>query len=671
MKTNFLIVRVLPIALGFLSTLSLYAADIEPPHTQVIDKNGVNMANGQVSYSLNTVSIGGAMGLSHSVSVIANDFNFIHNKGFQDKYFGEARNVTLSTAVGFTPANVLRVYDFLGSADFGYYLNGVLQQSDACPSAGCAYVSMGDERQILEITSTASDVANGNTILSWTHPDGTVSRFSNGLLADVTYPNGFVIKIWAGGMGVTTNTGFQLKALYPPDNRPLDKKDVPKCMSVTATGASPTPCLRNAPDADSAGWARDNPKYIVGINNAYEYCIPTATDCSLTRSWPKATFNWPAGMPKTMFIGTTSMNVIDAKGQQTTFFFNTYDLAKLGSVVKEGYVANIEFSPRLVGVAPYGSTQVYTYDFKNVWSIPTCIDTRMTDVLVQSFGCWDYRLQNAGVVVSATKMGVTTGYDMNEPYYSDMMNTAPRGSTNGISQVQIHGHVSGTTGALYYVYTDDGTYTFEASPRNFVTQFDNNNGPSASYTYTRGNLSKISYYNGDTTIEANYPSSCDTTTRKTCNQATWIKDAKNNYTYYWYHAPSGQVASIKYPPNKHGVSPQVRYEYTQLSAHYYNGGSSKITGLPIWMKTAERTCINSSTTYDPSTGVGSCNNGNTDEVVTRYEYNNDNLLLTGMTVTAWDAAGGVFKTLRTCYQYDIYGNQIGKTQPNANLSSCN
>ena len=63
-----------------------------------------------------------------------------------------------------------------------------------------------------------------------------------------------------------------------------------------------------------------------------------------------------------------------------------------------------------------------------------------------------------------------------------------------------------------------------------------------------------------------------------------------------------------------------------------------------------------------STGSGCAAN---DEVVTRFEYDHDNLLLTGITVS--EPAGA---TRRTCYQYDIYGNQIGVTQPKANMSSC-
>jgi hypothetical protein len=42
-------------------SMASLAADIEPPQKQVVDKFGVNMANGQITHSLQTVSIGGAM----------------------------------------------------------------------------------------------------------------------------------------------------------------------------------------------------------------------------------------------------------------------------------------------------------------------------------------------------------------------------------------------------------------------------------------------------------------------------------------------------------------------------------------------------------------------------------------------------------------------------------
>ncbi|MES1195925.1 MAG: hypothetical protein ABUL58_03175, partial [Steroidobacter sp.] len=611
------VIRALILALGVSVTVVLHAADIEPPKAQLVDRNGINMANGQVTHSLNTVSIGGAMGLSHSVLVLANEFNYIGYKGFRDKFLGEARNMQFSTANDYSPRQILRVSDFLGSADFAYYMNGVIQQGGDMTS-GYSYVSIGDERQILEYD---------NSYLYWTHPDGTVSRFSRGvcaaaqnsvpcansyaLLVDVTYPNGFVITVWSAGMGVTTNTGFELKALYPPDYRPMDKTDRRQCV-----GSSDTGCLRNAPPVYLGGssanyWSISNPTYIVGINDAYEYCTPTATDCTLTRTWPKATFNWPAGMPRTMYLGSTSMNVVNAAGQQTTYTFQAYDMNidPISGNVEPGYTQNTDFSPRLVSVAPYGTTPQFTYDYKNVWAY-------------QPYNL-DVRLQTAGVVKQATRWGLTTIYDMNSTYdQGNNLTLQVISGGGGINPVHLSAHVQGAPGALRDATTEKGVLKYEGTPRNFVTEFDSFDGPQANYTYTRSNLTTISYNNGDTTVTASYPADCVSTPRKVCNQATWIKDAKGNYTYYTYHAASGQVQTVTYPANKHGISPQVRYEYTQLSAHYYNGGSSKITGSPIWMKTAERTCINSNTVS------GACQGG--DEVVTRYEYNNDNLLMTGM-----------------------------------------
>ena len=52
------------------------AIDIEPARKQLIDDLRVNMANGQVTHSAHTVSIGGSMGLSHSVSIDANEFAY-------------------------------------------------------------------------------------------------------------------------------------------------------------------------------------------------------------------------------------------------------------------------------------------------------------------------------------------------------------------------------------------------------------------------------------------------------------------------------------------------------------------------------------------------------------------------------------------------------------------
>ncbi len=300
-------------------------------------------------------------------------------------------------------------------------------------------------------------------------------------------------------------------------------------------------------------------------------------------------------------------------------------------------------------MTPGTSTQEQlSYDYRNIFG---------SDLT----GTFDVRLTASGLITRATNLTLSAQYFMGQAYMGgDSINDGP--SLGGITRVHLKASVQGNPGALYYATTEDGTLYFEATTRNWITQFVRSGAPTEDYEYTRGNLTRLTYAKGTANeiyVQAGFPASCSSTTRKTCNQADWVRDARGNVTTYTYHAESGQVASITSPPDKRGISPQTRYEYGQRSAHYYDANGTRITGSPIWLQTAERHCVNSSATG------GTC--AANDEVVTRYEYEHDNLLMTGMTVT--DQATGI--TLRTCYRYDIYGNQIGATLPNAGLTSCN
>ena len=146
---------------------------------------------------------------------------------------------------------------------------------------------------------------------------------------------------------------------------------------------------------------------------------------------------------------------------------------------------------------------------------------------------------------------------------------------------------SGAPGSLYYVTTQDGQISFEQDGRNFISEFSRNAGPRENYAYTRGNPTRITYAGGLRSVLAEYPDSCTPATRKICNLPTRTRDSNGNWTDYTYHAPSGQIESITYPANEHGVRPQKRFQYTQLSAQYYDANGNWITGSPIWVKTAE------------------------------------------------------------------------------------
>jgi hypothetical protein len=637
------LVKYLWLVLAFASCTAS-ALELERPKVQIVDKFNVNVATGQVTHGFDTVSIGGAMGLSHRVSIYANEFSFLHNWGYADKFWSETRYVQLSTLPGAPIPSVFRLSGPTGSADFRVVVNGNPVPEFRNTPPPYSYVPIGDERHSL---------VSNNDELVWTNPDGTLVKFyrgpnatagATGLMKEIVYPNGFTISIAVFGMqSVNTNTGFQLKYLYEADHRPMEKADKPHLMNAPPLATS-----------SQSGWMSRNPQHIKGINNAVEYCAPAATTCSLTHAWPTATFGWPAGMPRTMFIGESQATIINAAGAVAKLDYRAYDLAfdedahlnPGGAPANTSYTADTWFSPRLIGVTPYGATsRSYEYDYKTLFNFHRA-----------EVSFWVTRAQTAGVIKTARYIDKTIGYSMMQPYnYGSHRNYGIGGGVNHV--VLTPQAVAGNTDYINSADTEDGIITFEVSARNVPISFQKITGPSESYEYTRGNLSRINRA-GVPYQEAGFPASCTPTTQKICNQPEWIKDANGKITYYEYHAPSGQVSKITSPPDKRSIRPETRFEYTQQTARYFNGGSSKVEGSPIWMKTAERYCINSAYVN------GACSWA--DEVVTRYEYHHDNLLLTGITIT--DPATGAVR--RTCYQYDRYGNQIGVTQPKAGLASC-
>ena len=151
-------------------------------------------------------------------------------------------------------------------------------------------------------------------------------------------------------------------------------------------------------------------------------------------------------------------------------------------------------------------------------------------------------------------------------------------------------------------------------------------------------------------MDADYPDDSECDNPKTCNRPRWISDEKGNKTFYTYHGESGQVATVTRPPNEHGVAPQVRYGYQQHYAQYINQQNQKVTAQDsIWLKVSESYCINSAYLN------GSC--AADDEVVKTFHYESDNLFLTSVTLS--DPVTD--QTQTTCFEYDIYGNTIGKT----------
>jgi YD repeat-containing protein len=141
-----------------------------------------------------------------------------------------------------------------------------------------------------------------------------------------------------------------------------------------------------------------------------------------------------------------------------------------------------------------------------------------------------------------------------------------------------------------------------------------------------------------------------------------VQDARGNQTDYTYDPTHGGVLTETAPADVNGIRPQMRYTYVQRKPWLKNSSGGYAAGSPIWKLYSVSYCRTSA-----AASTGGCTAQN-DEVVTTFDYGPDsgpnNLLLRGQVVTA----DGI--SHRTCYTYDVFGNMLSETTPNASLTSC-
>lgn len=638
---------------------------IASPKYSTVDAFGVNVFGNQVAPNVDTLSIGGAMGLSHSITLQGNLFTFDHgNHGYTDKYAGGLKYVQLGRKMPLT--NNSSIYETLwalsataigDSVQFVQMCNGLFVDdlSNTCTTAQKAaapFEAIHDRRHTLGV--------KGNNVV-WTKPDGTevyfpgsiLSRGTSGPVMKIVYPNGFTIHT-ASGYSVTTNTGFQLKYDFVADTRGLEGSKVGRY-----TSAFPSTVLNSTIE-----WWRKNPKYIRAINNAFEYCDQLAP-CNLTNSWPTVTFDWPGGMPKAFYIDTSVFRVTNPVGATAEFHYQAQDAVIVNGSVLQNYTANTHWAPRLVAIKPFGAAQpMVNYTYKNKYHLAT--ESSPGGTVYTSAWIDD---KDPGILIQAAGMKGSSGYSEGRLEYNR------GGSYEGYrTQVLAIDKIPSILEKVTLSSGDSRTIVFETvNPRNFVVT-DSSWGSAKSYTYTDGNnVSTVTDRETGTYEAGGYPPSCINATpdrnRKTCNQPTWVKH-NGITTSYTYHEQSGQVQTVTLPPNKNGISAVTRYGYEQKFARYIqtNGGAKTVAPTGIWLKTSEKRCNNTATVGDRCAGNATIP-AVQDEVVTAYEYSHDNLLLTGVTVTVVDN-NNVAQVKRTCYQYDMFGNRIGETQPKALRTSC-
>lgn len=619
-----------------------------PPNQNFTDEFFVNLISGQVSPTLSTISIGGDLGLSHSISIYANDFD--GSNGYTDKFAGFIRSVSVGENILVDETticqffSVMRAHSPIATTDFKVMRkidNKVACYPGVDMSGGYYYEPLGDTRHKLEIIDNGTKLKwtteDGSQILFRRAQNGTTGR-EDGRIEQIIYPNGFTVTI--GASSVTTNTGYQLKYIH-----------------------------------EGSAWYK-MPRYIKAINNAIEPCSQDSADtCNrLEKDWPSAEFIWPENMPAAMMSGENLFKVIGPSGEETHYKYAAHDLSlkeELGEHVFVGSPVNRKISPRLVGIKPsYSEEFVYRYQYKNNFMLES-VGTNQGGGIRAEYNWWNLK-DEAGIITRASGPAGSATYTIADIHGQTFYSQSVR---SGRESLSVNTAINRPGSPVYSTISDKGTFGYLLGYAGVINKF-NPVGTNVQYEYVHSRLNLKQVWLKNLTNGAMLPlrdtgypetSACNP---KTCNKPIWITDAKGKRTHYTYHAESGQIESVTQPEDSRGISPQTRYTYEPKYATYYRNGeaSPSQAETPIWLLTKEAYCRDSAssgnTPNDTCTKAG-------DEVVTTYDYGPDteanNLQLRSITVTA----DGVSR--RTCFTYDIFGNKIGETSPKGvgpNSTSC-
>ena len=632
--------------------ISTQAEILPPPSYQLLDRHQVNMATGQLSPSLTDLSIGGGLGLTHSISTDSSEFvNRLSSLGPRDSFAGGLRDTKMPQRYAndiYIPdlslpstESRMKLTSYFGSSSTDFYIDG-----------NGTYTAKSDLRHTLEYHTNLSAFVH-------THPDGKKIYFKTSSNLDndsslyvkvnkVVESNGFTIYITSKGdviSSVSTNTGYQLKYNYQPNNNGLNSVHQQEYDRIKNALGYPDVKI------NQGTWSSRNPSAIIALNNTLESCDAKSRMCETNNTWPKVTYQWPTGMPAAMYLGDTEFKVTDAENRTTIYKHQRFDKAINHP---SDIVPNLQFIPRITQIKHAGQTNAdKTYEYYNQGTFSgSGLGIKQPRWHAGNYGVLN-KVTREGVVLGSYNIGIKRERN---GVLTDIINKSS--VYKGISSVE-------SNAGLFHMYQvnlwDKYIYLEEPEQYNRVKRIKNlTNGTNVYFEYdTRGNVeTKTTTGTGmsNIVVKAEYPPS-PCANPKTCNQATSITDARGKTTSYTYHAESGQVKTVTYPANEQGKVKVVSYTYTLEKANYKIDGST-ISESPdgIWLLETQSYCANSN--YNGTACLGD------DEVVTKYQYEPGNLSLVGTAVTA-DG-----KTLRTCYSYDIYGNNIGTTLPKANLPTC-
>jgi len=558
------------------------------PIRSSVDERGVDAATGGVQMSDPQLSIGTPTnGLVHTRY-------WPGNSGWRHSYMISAKADSSS-----------HVTVTIGGSSTGFTLSGGVYSSDQgdgstlVDNGASSYTYTGRDGTTIYFDKTlaASNASYGGAVSAV----GTVITPPTGLKTYLTYKlSNYAIQIPPFGTGlipvlrlqsVTTSTGFQLKYSYATD-------------TLTSTTVD--------------DWVRIS--NVKAINNAIDYCDPTADSCTgLTQTWPYVSYSIaPAG---TGTIETVTSLVSTSPTVTTRSKYYITDAA--GG------------SGKLTGIrrpsSPSADNVTYGYD----------ANSRVNSVAVAGVGTWAYNFSLSGTTLTGS---ITTPSIPTPRYiYSDTTVLQPTQITDE------NGYTS------TFTYDSNGRLKTAVHPEgNFLTYSYDSRGNLLSTVATAKSGSGL----GTLTTSATYPTTF--VNAATYNKPTTTTDTAGNVTNYYYNT-DGTLQYVQAPaPTSGAARPEVHYGYTGPLQAWFKNSSGTVTNTghdAVTLPTTTTSCV---------TGAWPCSTAN--QIVTELDYyggpSATNLLVQYSTVKSGSGSPSSTNT----YFYDNIGNVTSVTDPVGNTT---
>lgn len=459
-----------------------------PPVRATVDVNGVDLVDGSLRVLSPSISIGqpGSGALVYArwfdSSVQAWRDNYtgtINSSGttYTVTLFGSSQTFTLSGGV-YTPSDADGSSLTFNSANNEY-----------------TYTSRYGAVAIIDkdFAGSSPTQANEGRITSYTEPNGERTVFTYVTLNATTQRL----------QSVTNNFGYQLKFDYFDNSTSFLR-----LVRVTA------------------------------LNNAVDYCNPSADTCSYSQTWPNLQFN--AALPT---------QITDALNRVTTYGYTSSRITSIES--PEGVTLSVSYSTTTGRV-----TQVTDGDGTWTYNIPDPSGERTVSVTNPVGSNYGIEFNASNTLASITNGGLVTSY-----YYD---------ANNRLTIA-----VAPTGVRTFFFYDARGNVT-QTSLR----------APAGS------GLANID-------SSASFPSTC--TNERTCNLPESTTDSRGFRTDYSYDPTHGGLLTITAPaptgtaPVGSGARPQTRFTYDDFSA-YYKDGSGSIVAAPsqVWLPIETSACATTS-----------------------------------------------------------------------------